>query len=164
ISTGFLLRRGLSNLLRTPLFSTRRIPRKKLAASQEWSYWPNGKNLGQAKPKGPHSRKKLKRLLRSQRPSKSPHRGPSPSSSNLIRQDPLKRRSRQSSRDVLMGTMSTFVGGPIGFLSKALLALDLILWLLCLPIMLRLQAIPTLLERLTGSEKQKKKASMEVKE
>src|SRR5262249_22469373 len=75
-----------------------------------------------------------------------------------------KRRSRQSSRDVLMGTMSTFVGGPIGFLSKALLALDLILWLLCLPIMLRLQTIPTLLERLTGSEKQKKKASMEVKE
>ena len=62
-----------------------------------------------------------------------------------------------------MSKMIVFAHEPIHSLSKATLAANLVLWLCCLPVMLRIQTIPTLLGRLGGSEKQKKKAPMEVK-
>ena len=46
---------------------------------------------------------------------------------------------------------------PIEFLSKAVLALDLVLWLFRLPIVLRTHTLPTLLQRLARSERLKTK-------
>jgi hypothetical protein len=53
---------------------------------------------------------------------------------------------------------------PIPFLSKALLALDLVLWLFWLPVMLRIHAIPTLLKRLARSGKHIRKTPMELRD
>lgn len=53
---------------------------------------------------------------------------------------------------------------PIGFLSKALLALDLVLWLLWLPVMLRLYSVPILLNRLAERKKHIKTTPMELRE
>ena len=50
------------------------------------------------------------------------------------------------------------------FLPKALLASDLVLWLCWLPLMLRIQTIPSLLKRLAGSEAHLKKTPMELRE
>ena len=50
------------------------------------------------------------------------------------------------------------------FLPKALLASDLVLWLCWLPLMLRIQTIPSLLKRLAGSEAHLKKTQLELGE
>jgi Transglutaminase-like superfamily len=47
----------------------------------------------------------------------------------------------------------SFARDPILFLAKALLALDLVLWLCWLPVILRVHTIPLLLNRLSRSEK-----------
>jgi len=52
-----------------------------------------------------------------------------------------------------MSRIISLVRDPILFLAKALLALDLVLWLCCLPVILRAHTIPTLLKRLARSEK-----------
>ena len=62
-----------------------------------------------------------------------------------------------------MSKIISFAHDPIHSLSKAMLAANLVLWLCWLPVMLRIQTIPTLLKRLAG-EKQKKKRPMEVEE
>ena len=53
---------------------------------------------------------------------------------------------------------------PILFLAKALLALDLVLWLCRLPVMLRFHTIPMLLKRLARSEKYIRRTPMELRE
>jgi hypothetical protein len=53
---------------------------------------------------------------------------------------------------------------PVLFLEKALLALDLVLWLFWLPVMLRLNSVPSLLKRLAESKKQLRKTPMELRE
>jgi Transglutaminase-like superfamily len=49
-------------------------------------------------------------------------------------------------------------------LSKAVLALDLVLWLFGLPLILRIHSIPTLLKRLAPGEKHKNKTPIELKD
>lgn len=51
-----------------------------------------------------------------------------------------------------MSKLASFLHDPIRFLSKALLALDLVLWLIWLPVMLRIHAIPMLFKRLARSK------------
>ena len=50
------------------------------------------------------------------------------------------------------------------FLAKAVLGLDLVLWLFWLSVMLRIHAIPMLLKRLAGCEALVKKPPMELRE
>jgi hypothetical protein len=50
------------------------------------------------------------------------------------------------------------------FLPKALLALDVVLWLLMLPIMLRMHTIPALLARVAARAKQKRNPMTELEE
>ena len=57
-----------------------------------------------------------------------------------------------------------FVRNPIPFRSKALLALELVLWLLWLPVMLRLYSIPMLLKRLARSEKVIRNTPIELRD
>jgi hypothetical protein len=63
--------------------------------------------------------------------------------------------------------MSTLIAPDLtrkGFLSKAALALDLVVWLFCLPFIWRFRAIPTLLKRLARDGKPKRKAPIELKD
>ena len=53
---------------------------------------------------------------------------------------------------------------PILFLAKALLALDLVLWLCWLPVMLRVHTIPMLLNRLARSEKHIRRTPMGLRD
>jgi hypothetical protein len=50
------------------------------------------------------------------------------------------------------------------FLSKAVLALNLVLWLFWMPVMLRIHTIPMLLKRLARGEKHVSKMPMELKD
>lgn len=63
-----------------------------------------------------------------------------------------------------MSRIVSFLRDPIRFLSKALLALDLVLWLFWLPVMLRVHAIPMLLKRLARSEKHIRETPMELRD
>lgn len=63
-----------------------------------------------------------------------------------------------------MSRIVSFLHDPIRFLSKALLALDLVLWLFWLPLMLRIYSIPMLLKRLARSEKYIGKTPMELRD
>jgi len=49
------------------------------------------------------------------------------------------------------------------FLAKAVLGSDLLLWLFCLPVMLRMHTVPILLERLARSEKRVRKMPIELR-
>jgi Transglutaminase-like superfamily len=60
--------------------------------------------------------------------------------------------------------MVNFPRDPIRFLSKALLALDLVLWLFWLPVRLHIHAIPMLLKVLARSEKHTKNTSMDLRD
>jgi hypothetical protein len=60
--------------------------------------------------------------------------------------------------------ISSFVHDPIHFLSKAMLALDLVLWLCWLPMMLCIHGIFMLLQRLDRSTQLKKKTPMDLKD
>jgi hypothetical protein len=65
-----------------------------------------------------------------------------------------------------MSTVSSFVyeGMRKGLLSKAVLGLDLVLWLFWLPLILRVYSFPTLLKRLALDEKHKNKTPIELKD
>ena len=60
--------------------------------------------------------------------------------------------------------MITCVCHPIRFLSKAVLALDLILWLIRLPVMLRIHTVSKLLKPLARSEQRRRKNVIELKD
>ena len=62
-----------------------------------------------------------------------------------------------------MNRIISFARDPILFSAKALLALDLVLWLCWLPVMVRVHTVPTLLNRLARSEKSRKKDADGVK-
>ena len=51
---------------------------------------------------------------------------------------------------------------PERFLSKAVLALDVVLWLFWLPVLLRVHTMPILLERLPRSEKEKARPAVNL--
>jgi hypothetical protein len=65
-----------------------------------------------------------------------------------------------------MSTISSFVyeGMHKGLLSKAVLGLDLVLWLFWLPLILRVYSFPTLLKRLASGQKHKNKTPIELKD
>ena len=68
-----------------------------------------------------------------------------------------KRRSHGSSRDSSMGRVMGFVRDPVRFISKAVMASGLLLWLFWMPLMLRIHALPILLKRLARNERHKRK-------
>ena len=63
-----------------------------------------------------------------------------------------------------MSRIISFARDPILFLAKALLALDLVLWLCWLPVMLRVHTIPMLLNRLARSEKHIRRTPMGLRD
>jgi hypothetical protein len=66
----------------------------------------------------------------------------------------------------MINTIMTCLRHPIceHFLAKAVLGSDLLLWLFWLPVVLRIHAIPILLERLGRSEKRVRKLPIELRE
>ena len=60
--------------------------------------------------------------------------------------------------------MHSFVSDPARFLSKALLALELFLWLCCLPVLLHLRSISRLLQGLAYGAQHKTTLSMQPKD
>ena len=88
----------------------------------------------------------------------SPHRSLSRSSSSSILESLPKRKSHGSSRDGPMSRIISFARDPIRFLSKAVLAWDLVLWLFWLPVMLRIHTVPMLLKRLAEQKAYQKNA------
>jgi Transglutaminase-like superfamily len=62
-----------------------------------------------------------------------------------------------------MSKIISFTSNPIRFRSKGLLALELVLWLLWLPVVLRIHSIPMLLKGL-ASKNRSRKTSMRLSE
>ena len=63
-----------------------------------------------------------------------------------------------------MSRISSRVRDPVLFRAKALLAVDLALWLLCVPVILRLYGVPILLKRLAESKKRRTLAPIGLRE
>ena len=63
-----------------------------------------------------------------------------------------------------MNRILSFARDPILFSAKALLALDMVLWLCWLPVMVRVRTVPTLLDRLARSGKSVRRTPMGLKD
>lgn len=65
-----------------------------------------------------------------------------------------------------MSTIGSFVheGMRKGLLSKAILTLDLVLWLLWVPLILRIHTVPTLFKRLTHADKPNNEMPIELED